>query len=146
MRDLTARHEATRAEPWSVDDAPADFVARMLRAIVGVELEVTRVEAKRKLSQNRTAEDVAGVVAALAAGTPRERRTADGDGRRHRAGRPVRDGDGAGQRACVEHQARRAAASDRPVAPVAARAHAGRATLGEGEGDARPCSGRGSSG
>jgi transcriptional regulator len=75
--DLTTRHESTRAEPWSVADAPADYVARMLRAIVGLELAVTRVEAKRKLSQNRSAGDVAGVVAALAAGTPRERLTAD---------------------------------------------------------------------
>jgi len=77
VRDLTDHHEARRAEPWSVDDAPADFVARMLRAIVGVEVEVTRVEAKRKLSQNRSAADVAGVVAALSAGTPSERLTAD---------------------------------------------------------------------
>jgi transcriptional regulator len=66
VRELTARHEATMAEPWAVDDAPADFIERMLRAIVGIELEVSRVEAKRKLSQNRSAEDVAGVVAGLA--------------------------------------------------------------------------------
>jgi transcriptional regulator len=75
-RDLTARHEATRAEPWSVDDAPPPFIARMLRAIVGLELEVTRVEAKRKLSQNRSAADVAGVVAGLAAGGTGQRATA----------------------------------------------------------------------
>ena len=66
VRELTVRNEATMPTPWSVDDAPADFIERMLRAIVGVELEVTRVEAKRKLSQNRSAEDVAGVRAALA--------------------------------------------------------------------------------
>ncbi len=65
------RNEATMSEPWAVDDAPADFIARMLRAIVGIELEVTRVEAKRKLSQNRSAEDVAGVVAGLAGGDDR---------------------------------------------------------------------------
>ncbi len=71
VRELTERNEATMAEPWAVDDAPADYIQRMLRAIVGIELEVTRVEAKRKLSQNRSAEDVAGVVAALAAGDDR---------------------------------------------------------------------------
>jgi transcriptional regulator len=71
VRELTVRNEATMTDPWAVDDAPPDFIARMLRAIVGVELEVTRVEAKRKLSQNRTAEDVAGVVAGLAAGDDR---------------------------------------------------------------------------
>jgi transcriptional regulator len=77
VHDLTDHHEAPRAEPWSVEDAPADFVARMLRAIVGIEVEVTRVEGKRKLSQNRSAADVAGVVAALSSGTPSERLTAE---------------------------------------------------------------------
>jgi len=71
VRELTVRNEATMSEPWAVDDAPADYVARMLRAIVGLELEVTRIEAKRKLSQNRSAEDVAGVVAGLAGGDDR---------------------------------------------------------------------------
>ena len=73
VRELTTRNEATLPTPWSVDDAPADFIERMLRAIVGVELEVTRVEAKRKLSQNRSAADVAGVVAGL---TDRDDRSA----------------------------------------------------------------------
>jgi len=50
---------------WSVDDAPAAFIARQLRAIVGVELTIDRVEAKRKLSQNRPEEDHAGVVSGL---------------------------------------------------------------------------------
>ena len=65
VRDLTARHEAHLPSPWSVDDAPAAFVGRMVRAIVGLEIEVSRVEAKRKLSQNRAPADVAGVVAGL---------------------------------------------------------------------------------
>src|SRR5207244_8197271 len=43
---LTRRHEEGRAEPWHVDDAPDPFLAGSLRAIVGVELSVTRVEAK----------------------------------------------------------------------------------------------------
>ena len=68
VRGLTDLNEAARTdggEPWSVDDAPADHLATRLRAVVGVELEVDRVEAKRKLSQNRGAVDHAGVVAGL---------------------------------------------------------------------------------
>lgn len=67
VRRLTDRHEAGRTHPWSVDDAPARFVAGQLRAIVGVELQITRVEGKAKLSQNRPAADVDGVVAGLRA-------------------------------------------------------------------------------
>ena len=65
VRRLTAEHEAGRADPWSVDDAPPAFVAGQLRAIVGVEVRITRIEAKAKLSQNRSAADRAGVVAGL---------------------------------------------------------------------------------
>lgn len=66
VRRLTAKYEASRRPTWSVDDAPVAFVAGQLRAIVGVELRISRIEAKFKLSQNRTAEDVRGVVAGLA--------------------------------------------------------------------------------
>jgi transcriptional regulator len=65
VRRLTTKHEAGMDHPWSVDDAPAPFVAGQLRAIVGVELAITRIEAKAKLSQNRPEADVAGVVAGL---------------------------------------------------------------------------------
>jgi len=65
VRDLTERHEAGRADPWSVDDAPPRFLAGQLRAIVGVELEITRIEAKFKLSQNRPAADIDGVIEGL---------------------------------------------------------------------------------
>ncbi len=65
VRELTERHERGRAEPWSVDDAPGDFVAAMLRGIVGIELAVDRLEGKRKLSQNRSEEDRRGVIAGL---------------------------------------------------------------------------------
>jgi len=64
---LTERHEAGRAGRWWVSDAPATFIAGQLRAIVGVEMLVERIEAKDKLSQNRTAQDRAGVIAALRA-------------------------------------------------------------------------------
>jgi transcriptional regulator len=65
VRRLTERHEAGRPDPWSVDDAPAEYVAGQLRAIVGVELVITRVEVKDKMSQNRPDADIDGVVAAL---------------------------------------------------------------------------------
>ncbi|HEY1823770.1 MAG TPA: FMN-binding negative transcriptional regulator [Trebonia sp.] len=67
VRRLTARHEAYREHPWSVDDAPRPFIEGQLRAIVGIELEITRVEAKAKLSQNRPPADVEGVIAGLRA-------------------------------------------------------------------------------
>ena len=62
---LTDKHEAGRPQPWAVDDAPAPFVEGQLRAIVGVQVEIARVEAKAKLSQNRSAADVDGVVRGL---------------------------------------------------------------------------------
>jgi len=65
VRQLTAKHEGHQAEPWSVDDAPPQYVAGQLRAIVGVEVEVTRVEAKWKLSQNRPEADQEGVLVGL---------------------------------------------------------------------------------
>src|SRR5216683_418446 len=65
VRRLTTKHEAHRDHPWSVDDAPRPFVEGQLRAIVGVELQITRIEAKAKLSQNRPPADVEGVIAGL---------------------------------------------------------------------------------
>jgi transcriptional regulator len=73
VRRLTAKHEAARlASPhqspaWSVDDAPRAFIEGQLRAIVGLELQITRIEAKAKLSQNRPVGDIAGIVGGLAA-------------------------------------------------------------------------------
>jgi transcriptional regulator len=62
---LTATQEGNRAPPWAVDDAPADYLEQMLRAIVGIEIAVTRVEAKWKVSQNRNAADRDGTVQGL---------------------------------------------------------------------------------
>lgn len=76
VRRLTEHHEGGRAQPWAVDDAPADFVARQLGAIVGLEVAITRLEGKRKLSQNRGAADVEAVAKALGAGSARERAVA----------------------------------------------------------------------
>jgi transcriptional regulator len=77
LRDLVTRltdlHEAGREARWAVTDAPAEYVDKQLKAIIGIELQVERVEAKAKLSQNRSDEDRAGVIAGLeAAGTDRD--------------------------------------------------------------------------
>jgi transcriptional regulator len=74
---LVDRHEASRADPWSLSDAPAEYVAGQARAIVGLELRISRLEAKAKLSQNRSDADVEGAIAGLADGTPGERTLSD---------------------------------------------------------------------
>ncbi len=58
---LTTRHEANFTAPWQVSDAPAEYIHKMVKAIVGIEIAVTRLEGKFKLSQNRSPEDRAGV-------------------------------------------------------------------------------------
>jgi transcriptional regulator len=62
---LTHTHEAGQVHPWQMSDAPADFTAQLLQAIVGLELRITRLEGKFKLSQNRPAADQQGVLAGL---------------------------------------------------------------------------------
>jgi transcriptional regulator len=62
---LTDVHEASRAHRWQVDDAPADYIEQMLRAIVGIEIELVSLQGKWKVSQNRSAADRAGVAAGL---------------------------------------------------------------------------------
>ena len=64
---LTERHESARAQPWKLADAPTDYIDGMLKAIVGFALPIQRLEGKRKLSQNRSPADVAGVRNGLAA-------------------------------------------------------------------------------
>lgn len=59
------RHDHDDAPEWAVSDAPDDFVSRQLRAIVGIEIAIDRIEAKRKLSQNRSADDREGVIEGL---------------------------------------------------------------------------------
>jgi transcriptional regulator len=65
--DLTQSREGARPDPWQVADAPADFIAAQLKAIVGIEIAITRIEAKWKMSQNRNAADRQGVAAGLRA-------------------------------------------------------------------------------
>jgi len=67
VADLTRKHEAGRAQPWQVSDAPADFIASQLRAIVGFRLRITRLEGKWKMSQNRLPADREAVVEGLRA-------------------------------------------------------------------------------
>jgi transcriptional regulator len=64
---LTGIYERPRSEPWAVTDAPADFIKAQLRGIVGLRMPISRIDAKRKLSQNRSEADRAGVAAGLAA-------------------------------------------------------------------------------
>jgi transcriptional regulator len=64
---LTDRHEAARAVPWAVSDAPADYVDTMLRAIVGIEITLSSLTGKWKVTQNRNAADRDGVVYGLRA-------------------------------------------------------------------------------
>jgi transcriptional regulator len=59
---LTGKHEGAREKPWAVSDAPVDFIRSQLKGIVGVRLPIARLEGKWKMSQNRNAEDRAGVV------------------------------------------------------------------------------------
>lgn len=69
---LTDRHEQGRSEPWKVTDAPADYLDGMLRAIVGVRLPIARLQGARKLSQNRSEQDIAGVCESLSASTDQQ--------------------------------------------------------------------------
>lgn len=62
---LTNRHEAPRAYPWAVSDAPDDFIEGMLRGIVGIALPIARLEGKVKMSQNRPPADLPGVIDGL---------------------------------------------------------------------------------
>jgi transcriptional regulator len=95
VRRLTDLNEAEAERPWSVDDAPERYVSGQLRAIVGVELLITRIDAKTKLSQNRPDADVDGVVAGLRA---RGQAASAADVERANSARPsVRDED-AGRR------------------------------------------------
>jgi len=67
---LTDHHEAAQARPWSVNDAPEDFVQQTLRAIVGIEIELVSLVGKWKVSQNRSAADRRGVAEGLSAVDP----------------------------------------------------------------------------
>lgn len=65
---LTRQQEQTRTTPWQVDDAPADYIDSQIRAIVGIEITIVRIEGKWKVSQNRPEADRAGVIDGLKEG------------------------------------------------------------------------------
>ncbi|MBN3855869.1 FMN-binding negative transcriptional regulator [Paraburkholderia sp. Ac-20340] len=64
---LTRTHEASEPKPWKMGDAPTDYLDTMLKAIVGLEIEITRLVGKRKLGQNKEARDIRGAAQALVA-------------------------------------------------------------------------------
>jgi len=67
LHTMTDGQETHRDTPWKVDDAPSDYIEKMVRGIVGLEIPITRLDGKWKMSQNRYAADRAGVVAGLTA-------------------------------------------------------------------------------
>ena len=69
---LTAQHEAASTQPWRIEDAPPDYIEKMIGAVVGIEITITRLTGKWKTSQNQVPENQAGVVHGL-----RERAGAD---------------------------------------------------------------------
>lgn len=81
---LTQVHEAAEPDPWRMADAPREYIQQMLSMVVGVEIEVTSLAGKRKLSQNRDARDFQGVVRAL-----RERQQDELASAMERAGQPA---------------------------------------------------------
>ena len=73
LTTMVDKQEANQALPWKVSDAPKDYIAQMMRAIVGIEIPIARLEGKWKVSQNRTESDRLGVVAGLLATQDGER-------------------------------------------------------------------------
>ena len=67
LEALTSRHEASMPEPWHVSDAPGDYIDKMMAAVVGIEITITRLLGKWKVSQNQPAQNQAGVMAGLRA-------------------------------------------------------------------------------
>lgn len=65
LNELTNRNESGRKEPWKIADAPDDFIARQLRGIIGIEVEITALQGTWKVSQNKNREDNQGVVKGL---------------------------------------------------------------------------------
>lgn len=78
VEHLSNLHEATQARPWKMAEAPRDYLDTLMRGIIGVEIAITSVQAKHKLSQEKAEADHAGVVAGLSASDdPRDRAVAD---------------------------------------------------------------------
>jgi transcriptional regulator len=69
LDDLTTLHEMSRPQPWSVSDAPADYISNQMKAIIGIEIPIGRIDGKWKMSQNKDDADREGVIAGLSAFT-----------------------------------------------------------------------------
>ena len=67
LNRLVNTHESREAHPWHMQDAPADYIARMMRAVVGIEIPIDRLQGKLKGSQDEDREDRVGTVAGLRA-------------------------------------------------------------------------------
>ena len=63
LERLTLKHEAARAAPWAVHDAPREFIDKLLAAIVGIEIPVQRIQGSWKVSQNRSERDQVAIAA-----------------------------------------------------------------------------------
>lgn len=78
VAELTDRHEQNRESPWGIDDAPEAFTTTQIRAIVGIELSIDRVEGKTKMSQNQPERNRTGVIDGLRQSPdPADQRVAD---------------------------------------------------------------------
>ncbi len=69
LDDLTMLHERSRLQPWSVNDAPPDYIANQMKAIIGIEIPIGRIEGKWKMSQNKDDADREGVIAGMRSDT-----------------------------------------------------------------------------
>lgn len=77
LERLTHRHEDGRTNPWHVSDAPSDYIAQQMKAIVALSVQIERLEGKWKMSQNRVDADIAGVIDGLnASGVARDQEVA----------------------------------------------------------------------
>ena len=72
LEALTTHHEAMQPEPWQVADAPADYIDKMLAAVVGIEIDIVRLSGKWKMSQNQPPQNRAGVVDGLRAASSKD--------------------------------------------------------------------------
>lgn len=65
LNDLTNSHEQNRPQPWAMHDAPEDYIDAQMKAIIGIQIPITRIEGKWKMSQNRMEEDQLGVITGM---------------------------------------------------------------------------------
>ena len=65
LEKITRQHEQSLVKPWDINDAPPDYIDRMIQGVVGIEIEITRLEGKWKMSQNHTINNVEGVLVGL---------------------------------------------------------------------------------